>query len=68
MGAQRAIVFMQPDTREDEIEDLPDEFYELTIEEVRKLYNDLQQHRLQLENTPLITSVQREVIDKQVFK
>lgn len=68
VGTQKAIVFMQPDTQEDEIEDLPDEFYELTIEEVRKLYNDLQQHRLQLENTPLITSVQREVTDKQTFQ
>ncbi|KAG6462699.1 tether containing UBX domain for GLUT4 isoform X2 [Manduca sexta] len=65
LGTQRAIAFMPPDGGEDELEDLPDDFYDLTIEEVRRLYNDLQQHRLQLENTPLITTTKREELTKQ---
>lgn len=58
---------MQPDNIQDELNDLPDDFYELTIEEVRKLYHDLQQNRIELENTPLITAGQRELTEKQVM-
>lgn len=65
IGTQKAIAFMQPDDTEDELEDLPNDFYDLTIEEVRKLYHDLQQHRLELENTPLITANKREENIKQ---
>ena len=65
LGAQKAIAFMPGDT-EDELNDLPDDFYELTVEEVRKLYSELQQRRLELENNPLLTSSQRDVFDKQV--
>ncbi|KAJ0178277.1 hypothetical protein K1T71_006100 [Dendrolimus kikuchii] len=68
LGAQKAIAFMQPEAFEDEMEDLPDDFYELTIEEVRKLYNDLQQQRLSLENTPLITASKRDEIVKHSSK
>ncbi|XP_049874062.1 tether containing UBX domain for GLUT4 isoform X2 [Pectinophora gossypiella] len=64
LGAQKAIAFMQPDSAEDELSDLPDDFYELTIEEVRKLYKDLQEQRLALENEPLITSAQKQDIQK----
>ncbi|XP_059054017.1 tether containing UBX domain for GLUT4 [Achroia grisella] len=65
LGAQKAIAFMLPDVIEDEPEDLPNDFYDLTIEEVRKLYHDLQQHRLELENTPLITANKRQEDVKQ---
>lgn len=66
LGTQKAIAFMQPDNLQEELDDLPDDFYELTIEEVRKLYHDLQQHRIELDNTPLITAAQKDTIEKQV--
>ncbi|KAJ8713500.1 hypothetical protein PYW07_013870 [Mythimna separata] len=65
LGAQKAIAFTQPDVVEDEIEDLPDDFYELSIEEVRRLYHDLQQHRISLENTPLLTSTKQKESQEQ---
>ncbi|CAH0694121.1 unnamed protein product [Spodoptera exigua] len=65
LGAQKAIAFMQPDSIEEEIEDLPDDFYELTVDEVRRLYHDLQQHRISLENTPLVSSTKQKEIDEQ---
>lgn len=65
MGAQKAIAFM-PTESHSELADLPDDFYELTVEEVRKLYKDLQQHRSELENTPLLTSAQQQNIAKEV--
>lgn len=37
-------------------EDLPDEFFELTIQDARKLYRDLKSKRQQLEERPLQTS------------
>lgn len=52
---------------EDELQDLPDDFYDLTIEEVRKIYHDLQQQRQQLENMPLMTSTQKGEIERQVI-
>lgn len=58
---------MQPDETEDELDDLPDDFYELTVEEVRKLYHELQKNRMELENTPLLTCNKREESAKQVY-
>lgn len=57
---------MQPDSIEEEIEDLPDDFYELTVDEVRRLYHDLQQHRISLENTPLVSSTKQKELEDQV--
>lgn len=66
VGSQKAIAFMQPDIEEDEISDLPDDFYELSIEEVRKMYHELQQRRIELENTPMLTTTKRDEIAQQV--
>lgn len=57
---------MQPDGNEEELSDLPDDFYELTIEEVRKIYHELQKRRIELENTPMLTSTKREEFAQQV--
>ncbi|XP_032520884.2 tether containing UBX domain for GLUT4 [Danaus plexippus] len=65
VGSQKAIAFMQPDIEEDEISDLPDDFYELSIEEVRKMYHELQQRRIELENTPMLTTTKRDEIAQQ---
>lgn len=55
---------MQPSENEDELSDLPDDFYELSIEEVRKMYHELQQRRIELENTPMLTSTKREELEQ----
>ncbi|CAH0398754.1 unnamed protein product [Chilo suppressalis] len=65
LGTQKAIAYMQPETAYEELDDLPDDFYELTIEEVRRIYHDLQKNRLELENTPLLTTSKKEEIQKQ---
>ncbi|XP_046968534.1 tether containing UBX domain for GLUT4 [Vanessa cardui] len=65
IGSQKAIAFMPPDGNEEELSDLPDDFYELTIEEVRKIYHELQQRRIELENTPMLTSTKREEFAQQ---
>lgn len=57
---------MQPEISMEELDDLPDDFYELSIDEVRKLYKDLEQHRLELENTPLTISSKKEELEAQV--
>ncbi|CAB3251643.1 unnamed protein product [Arctia plantaginis] len=60
LGNYKAIAFKQPDSMDHEPGDLPDDFYELSVEEVRKLYHDLQQNRLSLENTPLMLASTRD--------
>ncbi|XP_047993433.1 tether containing UBX domain for GLUT4 [Leguminivora glycinivorella] len=64
LGSQKAIIFT-PKEEQEELDDLPDDFYELSVEEVRRLFRDLQQNRLQLENTPLLTSTKKEEMEKQ---
>ncbi|XP_039755286.1 tether containing UBX domain for GLUT4 isoform X1 [Pararge aegeria] len=66
VGSQKAIAFTQPDVAEDELSDLPDDFYELTLEEVRKIYHEIQQQRIELENTPMLTSAKRDELEQQV--
>ncbi|XP_034831520.1 tether containing UBX domain for GLUT4 [Maniola hyperantus] len=65
VGSQKAIAFTQPDVAEDELSDLPDDFYELSLEEVRKMYHELQKQRMELENTPMLTSAKREELERQ---
>lgn len=57
---------MKPELLQDELSDLPDDFYELSIEEVRKIYTDLQQKRMEFEEIPLVTSAKREQLEKEV--
>ncbi|GBP19847.1 Tether containing UBX domain for GLUT4 [Eumeta japonica] len=68
LGSQKAIAFTPPDDVSDEIEDLPDDFYDLSIEEVRKLYHDLQKQRLEMENAPLVTGEKRQEMEKQTLQ
>ncbi|XP_045515955.1 tether containing UBX domain for GLUT4 [Pieris brassicae] len=66
LGSQKAIAFMQQEEIQDELSDLPDDFYELSIEEVRKIYHDLQQKRMEYEETPLLTSNKRDQLEKEM--
>ncbi|KAJ2944380.1 hypothetical protein O0L34_g18382 [Tuta absoluta] len=65
LGAQKAIAFKQPEEKQDETMDLSDDFYDLTVEEVRKLYRDLQQQRMEMENSPLLTAEKRDEVTKE---
>ncbi|KAI5645389.1 TUG ubiquitin-like domain-containing protein [Phthorimaea operculella] len=65
LGAQKAIAFKQPEEKQDETMDLSDDFYDLTVDEVRRLYRDLQQQRMEVENSPLLTAEKRDEISKQ---
>ncbi|XP_041987500.1 tether containing UBX domain for GLUT4 [Aricia agestis] len=65
VGPQKAIAFMQPDQNEDELADLPDDFYDLSIDEVKKIYHELQKNRIELENIPLLISSKRNEIQSQ---
>lgn len=50
-------------------EELPDEFFELTIKDARKLLKDLKQKREELEENPLQTSTLRKLEeDKKVLR
>ncbi|CAK1556271.1 unnamed protein product [Leptosia nina] len=66
VGSQKAVAFKQPEEFQDELLDLPDDFYELSIEEVRKIYHQLQQKCTEFEETPLMTTAKREELEKQV--
>lgn len=66
IGENKAIAFTQPDEIEQELEDLPDDFYDLSVEEVRRLYSDLQKQRAQLENAPLMFASHNAEIQKEV--
>lgn len=65
IGENKAIAFTQPDEIEQELEDLPDDFYDLSVEEVRRLYSDLQKQRAQLENAPLMFASHNAEIQKE---
>ncbi|XP_006814773.1 tether containing UBX domain for GLUT4-like [Saccoglossus kowalevskii] len=41
-------------------EDVPDEFFEVTVNDVKKMYSDLQHERLKLEEQPLMTRTLKE--------
>lgn len=66
IGDHKAIAFIPQDQPEQSIEDLPDDFYTLTVDEVRRLYNDLQAARTALENAPLLTSSKKDDNVKQI--
>lgn len=42
-------------------EDLPDDFFELTIDDAKKLLRDIKRRRLELESRPLLTSNLRQL-------
>lgn len=50
-------------------EDLPDEFFDLTIQDARKLFRDLKSKRAEYEENPLLTSALRKLEeDKKVLR
>lgn len=46
-------------------ENLPDDFFDLTIDDARKILRDVKKQRYNMENTPLMTSALRDLEDSK---
>ncbi|CAG7726206.1 unnamed protein product [Allacma fusca] len=55
IGPNDAFLYHADDVDVPEIESPPDEFYSVTVQDVRGMYNSLQKRRIQLEDAPLQT-------------
>ncbi|XP_072382580.1 tether containing UBX domain for GLUT4 [Diabrotica undecimpunctata] len=65
LGARNAMLFSQETASAVPSEELPDDFYDLTIDDARKLIRDVKRKRHDLENGPLLTSALRRLEDSK---
>ncbi|GJQ70818.1 hypothetical protein Trydic_g745 [Trypoxylus dichotomus] len=61
LGERNAMLFSLETAQSIPSEDLPDDFFELTINDAKKLLRDIKRRRLELENRPLLTSNLRDL-------
>ncbi|XP_034947618.1 tether containing UBX domain for GLUT4 isoform X2 [Chelonus insularis] len=61
MDERNALVFNQAGAQAIAHEDLPDSFFDLTVDDAKALIRDAKRQREQLENAPLTTNTQREL-------
>ncbi|KRT82906.1 Ubiquitin [Oryctes borbonicus] len=61
LGERNAMLFSLETAQSIPSEDLPDDFFELTINDAKKLLRDIKRRRLELENKPLLTSNLRQL-------
>lgn len=61
VGERNALVFSQEMSNHLPFNDLPDDFYDLSVSELKKLYLELGKKRQELENVPLRTAALRNV-------
>ncbi|KAJ9592777.1 hypothetical protein L9F63_015555 [Diploptera punctata] len=59
LGERNAVAFNLEMVNTFSYEDLPDDFFELTLEDARTVYRDLKKRRHELEDAALVTSAQR---------
>jgi len=59
VDVHKALVFRLPDELTESVE-VDDTFFDLTLEEAKKLYTELQRKRAELENKPLVTGTLKE--------
>lgn len=62
MGERNALLFNQAGAKAIPNEDLPDNFFELTVDDAKALLRDAKRQREQLEESPLTTNAQRELV------
>lgn len=62
VGPRNAMIFSQETAEAVPSEDLPDDFFELTITDAKKLLKDIKKRRMELENVPLQTSTYRNLL------
>ncbi|KAI4471109.1 tether containing ubx domain for glut4 [Holotrichia oblita] len=61
LGDRNAMLFSLETAQSVPSEDLPDDFFELTIDDAKKLLRDIKRRRLELESRPLLTSNLRQL-------
>ncbi|KOC60264.1 Tether containing UBX domain for GLUT4 [Habropoda laboriosa] len=68
LGERNALVFNQASIQGTFRDELPDDFYDLTVDDAKILLRDVKRYRQQLEEAPLLTNVQRKLNqDKQTL-
>lgn len=60
LGERNALIFNQAAIQGITRDELPDEFYDLTVDDAKILLRDMQRYRKELEEAPLLTNVQRQ--------
>ncbi|GLV45871.1 uncharacterized protein CBL_11668 [Carabus blaptoides fortunei] len=69
LGERNALAFSLDMAQTIPHEDLPDEFFDLTIQDARKLFRDLKNTRVEYEENPLLTSALRKLEeDKKILR
>lgn len=63
IGDRNAVAFIHNGHQTDDLNDLPEDFYDLSVDEVKKIYKELQKQRSEYENTPLLTATLRSLED-----
>ncbi|CAG9818454.1 unnamed protein product [Phaedon cochleariae] len=59
LGERNAMLFSLETAQAVPSEDLPDDFFDLTIDDARKILRDVKKQRFHMDNTPLMTSALR---------
>ncbi|KAF3424037.1 hypothetical protein E2986_02341 [Frieseomelitta varia] len=60
LGERNALVFNQAAIQGTFRDELPDDFYDLTVDDAKILLRDVKRYRKELEEAPLLTNVQRQ--------
>lgn len=61
MGERNALVFNQAEMQPISRDELPDDFYDLTVDDAKVLLRDVKRYRKELEEAPLLTTAQRQL-------
>lgn len=65
LGERNALVFNQATIQGTFRDELPDDFYDLTVDDAKILLRDAKRYRKELEEAPLLTNVQRQSNQKK---
>lgn len=60
LGERNALVFDQTTIQRKFRDELPDDFYDLTVDDAKILLRDAKRYRTELEEAPLLTNIQRQ--------
>ncbi|XP_003393444.1 tether containing UBX domain for GLUT4 isoform X2 [Bombus terrestris] len=60
LGERNALVFNQTSIQRKSRDELPDDFYDLTVDDAKILLRDAKRYRKELEEAPLLTNIQRQ--------
>ncbi|XP_033313173.1 tether containing UBX domain for GLUT4 isoform X2 [Bombus bifarius] len=60
LGERNALVFDQTTIQRNFRDELPDDFYDLTVDDAKILLRDAKRYRKELEEAPLLTNIQRQ--------